>query len=223
MPQHLPYIDDPVSVPLWLFIGMVAGEVLKRAEQSPRRPATTQGFTMTPRTMEEIEQLTKVFAGARAELAERVNKLREEQEAIKRRLLQGIKNSIERAVTAHDELHAALQASPKLFEKPKTRILHMIRVGWFKQKGKLEIADEDACIAALRKMFGEEADAYIKTTEKPIKDALLGLPAKDLAKLGVKLSDDVDAVIIKPADDAIDKLVAALTGDVELESEAQRA
>jgi len=30
-------------------------------------------------------------------------------------------------------------------------------------------------------------------------------------------------VMIKPVDDAIDKLIAALTGDVELEAEAQRA
>jgi phage host-nuclease inhibitor protein Gam len=173
--------------------------------------------------MEEIEQLTKTFAGARDELAERITRLRDEQEAVKRRLMQGIKNSIERAVAARNELQAAIQISPQLFDKPKTRILHMIRVGWFKQKGKLEIADEEACIAAIHKMFGDDAQLYIKTTEKPIKDALYNLPAKDLAKLGVTLSNDVDAVMIKPADDAIDKLVAALTGDIELESEAARA
>jgi phage host-nuclease inhibitor protein Gam len=176
-----------------------------------------------PATMADIESAARVFAGARAELLERGSALRDEIEAAKRRRLQGLKNSIERCAAAHAELHALIKASPALFDKPKTRILHNIRVGWFKQRGKLEIADEQALVDALRKMFGDEADAYIKTTEKPIRDALSNLPAKDLAKLGVKLSDDVDAVMIKPADDAVDKLVDALTGDIELESEAERA
>ena len=173
--------------------------------------------------MEEIERLAKVFAGARDELRARADVLREEQEAAKRRRLQGIKNSLQRVLEARDVLHAAILANPKLFEKPRTRLLHGIRLGWMKQRGKLEIADEDALVAALRRMFGDDAAAYIKTVEKPIKDALQNLPAKDLAKLGVKLSDDTDAVMIKAADDAVDKLIDALTGDIELESEAERA
>jgi hypothetical protein len=197
--------------------------------QAPRRPATSQGSTMNkllntaPATIDDIERLTKVFAGARAELADRVDGLRVEQEAAKRRRLQGIKNSIERAVAARAELHDAIAGNPGLFEKPKTRVLHNIRVGFYKQPGKLEIADDEACVAALRKLYGGEADAYIKTTEKPIHAALKNLPAKDLAKLGIGLGDDVDAVMIKPADDAVDKLVDALTGDIELEAEAERA
>jgi len=174
-------------------------------------------------TMEEIEKLAKAYAGARDELSERANTLREEQEAIKRRRLQGIKNSIDRVLAAHDELHAALKDNPGLFDKPKTRILHGIRLGWMKQRGKLSIADEAACVAALRKLFGEEADAYIKTTEKPIVAALQNLPGSDLKKIGASITEDVDAVMIKPVDDAIDKLIDALTGDIELEAEAQRA
>jgi uncharacterized small protein (DUF1192 family) len=176
-----------------------------------------------PATLDDVERLTKVFAGARTELAERVTALRDEIEAAKRRRIQGLKNSIERCTAAHAELHALIQANPALFKDPKTRVLHNIRVGWFKQPGKLKIGNKKALIAALRKMFGEQAGAYIKTTEKPIHKALSNLPVKDLAKLGVALTDDVDAVMIKPADDAIDKLVDALTGDIELESEAQRA
>lgn len=174
-------------------------------------------------TIEEIERLTKVFAGARDELAERANALRDEQEAIKRRRLQGIKNSLDRVLAAREELHAAIKANPELFEKPKTRILHSIRVGWMKQRGKLTIANEAACVAALRKLFGDEADAYIKKTEKPIVAALQNLPGSDLKKIGASITKDVDAVLVKPVDDAIDKLIDALTGDVELEAEAQRA
>jgi len=169
-------------------------------------------------TMETIESQAKVFAGARAELAERLNALREEQEAAKRRRLQGIKNALARVQDAHGELRASLEASAVLFEKPKTRVLHGIRVGWMKQKGKLEISDAEACVAALRRVLGDDADTYIKSTEVPIKAALANLSAKDLKRVGVTLTDDVDAVVIKAADGEIDKLIDALVGDAELEA-----
>jgi len=173
---------------------------------------------MNPITMDTIESQAKAFAGARAELAERLNALREEQEAAKRRRLQGIKNALARVQGAHAELRSSLEASPELFEQPKTRVLHGIRVGWMKQRGKLEIMDTDACVAALRRVLGEEAAAYIKVTEAPIRTALANLPAKDLKRVGVTLTDDVDAVVIKAADGDLDKLIDALVGDAELQA-----
>lgn len=170
-------------------------------------------------TMEDIELKAKVFAGARTELAERLSALREEQETAKRRRLQGIKNALDRASTAHSDLHAAIEENPALFAKPKTRILHGIRVGWMKQRGKIGIADPATFIAALRKLLGiEEAKAYIKITETPIAAAIASLPAKDLLKCGATLSDDVDAVLIKAADSDLDKLIDALVSDPELEA-----
>lgn len=173
---------------------------------------------MSTITMETIESQAKAFASARAELAERLGVLREEQEAAKRRRLQGIKNTLARVQAAHGELRASVEASAALFNKPKTRVLHGIRVGWMKQKGKLEIADDDACVAALRKLLGDEADAYIKTTETPIRAALANLTAKDLKRIGVAVTDDVDAVVIKAADGELDKLIDALIGDAELQA-----
>lgn len=172
---------------------------------------------MTHITMETIESKTKAFANARTELAERVGALREEQEAAKRRRLQGIKNSLERVATAHADLKESLEASQELFEKPKTRVLHGIRVGWMKQKGKLEVGDEAACVAALKRLFGEE-NVYVKKTEAPVKSALGNLSAKELMRCGVTVNDDVDAVVIKAADGDLDKLLDALIGDAELEA-----
>lgn len=169
-------------------------------------------------TMDMIESQAKTFAGARAELADRLNALLDEQEATKRRRLQGIKNALARVQDAHTELRASLEASQPLFEKPKTRVLHGIRVGWMKQRGKLEIGDEEACVAALRRVLGEEAETYIKSVEVPIKAALANLPAKDLKRCGVTVNDDVETVVIKAADGDLDKLLNALIGDPELEA-----
>lgn len=170
-------------------------------------------------TMQEIESLAKVFAGARTELADRLNALREEQEAAKRRRLQGIKNALGRVQAGYDELKGAVEAAPELFDKPKTRVLHGIRVGWMKQRGKIEIDDNDACVASLRRVLGiEEAKPYIKVTESPIRKALEGLTASILKRCGVRVSDDVDAVVVKAADGDLDKLIDALISDKDLEA-----
>ena len=167
--------------------------------------------------MDIIETLAKSFSSARTELAERLDTLRDEQEQAKRRRLQGIKNSLSRVQASYDELKGAVEASKGLFEQPKTRVLHGIRVGWMKQRGKLEVADPENIVDRIRKLLGDESVGYIKVTEKPVMTALSNLPAKDLKRLGVTLSDDVDAVVIKAADSDLDKLIDALVNDKDLE------
>lgn len=167
--------------------------------------------------IDEIEIKAKALAAARAELAERVGRIRDEQDAIKRRLLTGVRTALARARDAYDELHALVEASPELFEKPKTRTLHGVRLGWMKQRGKLEWDDDRALIDALRKLLGEEAEGLIRRTEKPIAARLQDLPARDLRRLGVRVADDTDVVVIKTADDALDKLIDALIGDDRIE------
>jgi phage host-nuclease inhibitor protein Gam len=164
-------------------------------------------------TIDDIERKTKQFADARAELAERLQALKDEQEAAKRRRIQGLKNAVARLRAERDELLQLLQDNPDLFEQPKTRTLHGIRVGWMKQRGKIEIADTEAVVAGLRKLLGDEAVGFIKVTESPIKAALANLAAKDLKRIGVAVSDDIDMPFIKPADGEIDKLVDALLAD----------
>lgn len=168
-------------------------------------------------SMDSIDTLTKTFAGARAELAERIQSLRDEQEAAKRRRIQGIKNSLGRFAAARDELRDAIDVNRELFDNPKTRTLHGVRIGLMKQRGKLEIPDQEACVAAMRRVLGDDVDAYLKVTVAPIRAALANLPAKDLKRIGATLSDDVDAIVIKPTDGELDKLIGALLSDPELE------
>ncbi len=168
-------------------------------------------------TMNTIEAKAKTLAGARDELAERVAALEEELNAARRRRLQGIKNSAERMQTALADLRADVESAPELFDKPKTRVLHGFRVGWMKQRGKLEFDDAEALVAAIRKQLPDQADGLIKTTEAPVRNALSNLSARDLKRLGVSVTDDTDVVVIKPANSDLEKLLAALFNDTELE------
>ncbi|WP_430391106.1 host-nuclease inhibitor Gam family protein [Dyella sp. 20L07] len=163
--------------------------------------------------MQEIENLAKQFSGARNELAERLQALRDEQETATRRRLQGIKNALARFTAAHAELKDAVESGQSLFQKPKTRILHGIKVGFVKQKGKLDFTDDDAVVRLIRKHFPEQFDALVKTTEKPVKASLANLPASDLKRLGVTVSADGEAVVVAPVDGELDKLIKALIND----------
>lgn len=168
-------------------------------------------------TMNDIESLAKQLADARAELGDRLKRIKEDQEAVMRRYLQGVKNSVERVRTAHQALKEAVEGAPELFVKPKTRVLHGLRVGWMKQRGKLLWDKAENVIAALRKLLGAEAEQYIDTKETPSKERLENLPAAQLRRIGVTVTDATDSVVVKAAGGDIEKLIDALVGNEEVE------
>lgn len=172
--------------------------------------------TTTPTTMDQIESLAKTLAAARTELVDRMQSLRREQDEIKRRRLQGIRNAVAKVQAAHEALRLAVDASPALFIKPKTRLLHGIKCGFQKQRGKISWSDEETVIDLIKRHFPEQLETLTKVKRSLVRDALSELPAKDLRRLGVTVTDDVDAVLIKATDSEIDKLVDALINDKEL-------
>lgn len=164
-------------------------------------------------TLNEIERAAQAYADARSTLTAHVQELNNEIELAKRGRLAAIRRAVARAADKQSELSALIADNRALFDKPKTRVLHGVKVGYQKQPGAIEIADETATLERIKKMFAEDREMLeqlIKTTEKPIKDALGELSGDKLKKLGVKVTDDTDKVIIKPADSEVDKIVDAL-------------
>lgn len=155
----------------------------------------------------DIEKLTKAFSEARQQLADRVRSLEDELQAIKRRRMPGIKNAVNAVMAQQSGLKAAVEGSTALFIKPKTIILHGVKVGFQKAKGKISWADDAQVVKLIKKHLPDQADVLIKTTEKPLKDALINLPAADLKKIGVTVEETGDQVIIKATDSEIDKFV----------------
>jgi hypothetical protein len=164
-------------------------------------------------TLADIEKLTKEFSEGRDDLATRVRALEEEIQGVKKRYLVGIKKSVARVAEKQHALKAALEDSKGLFQKPKTIILHGIKIGFQKAKGKISWADDSQVVKLIKKHFPESAELLIKTTEKPLKDALQGLAAADLKRIGVTVEETGDIVVIKSTDSEIDKFVDALLKD----------
>lgn len=163
-----------------------------------------------------LEPLIKVYAEERTALANLVSGLEAELMRIRERHLPAIKGAVARTVDAHDALHAALEAHPELFKKPRTRTMHGIKVGYTKQRGKVEFADEAKTIERIRKLLPEDqVELLIRRTEAVHKPAVYDLVAADLKRLGITLSDDTDVVVIKPMDSDVSKLVDALLKETE--------
>jgi len=165
-------------------------------------------------TLLELDTLTKNYADVRLVLSELVADLTAELEAAKRRRLTRLKNLVGTAAAAQNVLFSALEESRHLFEKPRTLVLHGIKVGWQKARGGLEISDPDRTVQLIQRHYTEaEADGLLHIIRRPDKDALAKLPANELKKLAIEVLADGDSVVIKPTDSEVDKIVTALLKD----------
>lgn len=170
--------------------------------------------------MNEIEELASAYSRARDELRDRVQQVQEDIDGVKRRHRSVLRRRIDAAKNAHNNLLEAVKESPEMFRRPKTRMLHGIRVGWIKQPGKVEVADEEVTISAIkRKLDDDQVEALIDIHEKLNKRSLRKLPARDLLRIGAVAVDAVDKPIARSTDSETDKLVDALMDGAETDDE----
>lgn len=164
-------------------------------------------------TLNDIERSAKKFAEACEHLAGIVAAMNEGIEAIKRDNMKRLKKAVSEAAEYHDALQALIETAPECFVKPRSVVMHGIKLGFQKGKGKIEWDDADQVVRLIKKHHPEQADVLIITRELPAKEALGQLTAAELKKLGISIVEGGDAVFIKPADSAVDKLVDALLRD----------
>ncbi|MFN0182265.1 MAG: host-nuclease inhibitor Gam family protein [Aquabacterium sp.] len=169
----------------------------------------------------EVQAAARAYADARARLAERVAVLNDGIEQLKRDNLPGVRRALERAAQLEAELRAAVEAAPHLFAKPRTVVMHGVRVGYEKGKGRIEFSDAAQVVRLVRKHLPDQAEVLIQVKEQPVKSALAQLTAADLRRLGCTVEEAGDAVVIRPVDTDVDKLVAALLKSAAQEAQAE--
>lgn len=158
-----------------------------------------------------IDELTETLAKARATVAERVTALQAEIATAKARKLPGIKLAVAAAKEAESKLEAAILAAPaNLFAEPRTIVVHGMRVGFAKGRGKIEWADEQSVVAKIEELFPKQAKVLIKTVKSVRKKALGALKADELKRLGCVVREAGDHVYIEPVADQVEKLVSRL-------------
>lgn len=174
---------------------------------------TTTAAEAAAVTLADIEAAARQFSGERERLAERVAAVEEKINAIKRAAMPQLRRAVERAAEAEHRLRGLVEAAPALFERPRTLVLHGIKVGWVKGKGQIEIFDPARTVALIRKHLPDEAHNLIRVTEVPHKPGLAQLSVADLRRLGCALVDAGDAVVVKPMDGDVQRLIDRLLAD----------
>jgi len=161
-------------------------------------------------TMQEIETQAKTHAAARLALTNHVALLNAEMDAVKRKRLKKLRELVANAVSTGDELLDLVKESAALFKKPKSAVLHGIKLGFKKLPGKIDIADPDQTIKLIKKHFPELAENLIATKEAPSKEGLNTCDATTLKKVGVTVTSDTDVAFITDPASEVDKIVDAL-------------
>lgn len=166
-------------------------------------------------TLAEIEQFTAAYADRRRALVEAVQELESEIAKLKAARWPLIRD-IALVVTAlHEELGTMIMQSPECFERPRTRIIHGIKVGLKKAKGTVEWDDEAAVIRRIRAQLPpEQVELLVRVSESVHKPAVYDLTAGDLKRLGIRVVDDGDQPVVRSTDGDIDKLLAAVLTDI---------
>ncbi|MDR2186874.1 MAG: host-nuclease inhibitor Gam family protein [Azonexus sp.] len=164
-------------------------------------------------TLTDIEKSARHYRDARECLAAIVAAMNDGIETIKRGNMKRLKKAVAEAAERHDDLKALIEAAPECFVKPRSVVLHGIKLGFQKGKGRIDWDDTDQVVRLIKKHYPEQVDLLIVTRENPAREALAQLTAAELKKLGVSVTEGGDAVFIKPADSAVDKMVDALLRD----------
>lgn len=160
--------------------------------------------------LNEIERASKEYSEARQELGDLVYDLQRRIEEVKHPMIRPIKRSVAKVADRHAKLHHLVESHPECFDKPKTVVFHGVKVGYKKLKGGIVIEDEERVIQLIRRHMPDQADALIKTSERPVKAALGQLTVAELKRLGCTVEDTTDHVYIHVTDSEVDKAVDAL-------------
>ena len=171
--------------------------------------------TNTETTLLTIDPMVKSYAEKREDLCSIITLLNAQIEALKSAALPDIKRAVAKAAEKQSVLSAAIDSARHLFIKPRTIILHGIKLGFRKGTGGIDWEDDAQVCYLIAKHFPKaQADLLIKTTKKPIAKALEALDVADLKKIGCTIEDTGDVIVIAAVDSDVDKIVKALLTDL---------
>ena len=161
-----------------------------------------------------IEKGARSYNELRGELAAVIGELNEKIEALTLKKLPLIKKLAGRAAEKHKELETAILAAPQLFEKPRTAVFHGIKCGFRKNEGRIEFDDPESVVEKIQQFF-DAPEPYLRIVTQPNKEALAALPVTELRRLGCRVVDTTDTVVIKSVDDAEKKISVLLKGALD--------
>lgn len=157
------------------------------------------------------------YRGAIDLLTHLLQDLQERHQALLREAMPRLRQATIRARACKEALAGQVEAAPRLFENPKTRVLHGIKLGWRKAPDAWSYPPDAALVAAIKEHLPELAAALIEVKETPHKPSIKMLSEEALADLAVSCTPGQDQLVLDPVDSEVDKLIKALLGDAAKE------
>jgi hypothetical protein len=165
--------------------------------------------------LDVIDEMTKKYADAYEALADEIRDLNSVIKIATDSRLKVIKRRVEAEAERRAELAVAIEAATDLFNSPRSLVLHGVKVGLAKGKGKIEMTDPDNTVRLIEKLMPDQVPLLVKIEKTPVKEALAGLKAAELKSLGVTVTGSGDEVVIRPVASNVDKMVKAFLKDSE--------
>lgn len=164
----------------------------------------------TPPAIAAIDPLARQYMDAQMALDQLTNELKVAVDAIVRKHWPDLRRATTRAAERYEALRAEVAESEAAFDKPKTRILHGVRVGFRKTPDSVQVLNDDNTCALIRKLMPDQVDVLIASSERPVMAAIEQLEDDQLKKIGCKRVTGKDEAVAKLAATDLDKVVAAL-------------
>jgi len=167
--------------------------------------------------MDRMEELAERFARVRTELAAAATEAERELQDVRAKHADHIRCLLGKTIEYRTALEAMIAESTHLFDKPKTRVAYGIKFGLRKQRGKVEVSDQERTIARIRRLLPEEqAELLIRVQEEVDLQAVKDLQVGDLKRLGIGIVEDSDVPLVKAVDPDVDKLIAGAARHLEV-------
>ena len=176
----------------------------------------TAAHTAALQPAESMRRLAAYYAACRDRLAALVQAVREQVSTIERGATPEILKAARKIAALHNDLQAAITAHPECFVRPRTMVVDGLKFGLQKQKGRISWEDDRALCERIMKLTEsgaiepQQAETLIEYRPRPVADALEQLDAKTLKRLGVTVTLDSDAPLIKTVDSDIEKIVTQM-------------
>jgi len=183
----------------------------------------------TTTTLEDLQKRAASLSRLRDTLAELLATLQSEIDTVKTGHMAAIRRAARQIAQQHQELAAQIAANPQLFAKPRSYVVDGLKFGLQKQKGKMSWDDDAglcrriADLAEKGLLTEEQAALCVRTKAAPVASALEQLDAKLLKRLGITVSADTDAPLIKSVDSEVEKAVNAVIRDATKDANAEVA
>lgn len=182
-----------------------------------------------PTTLEDLQQRAASLSALRDDLRDLLATMQAGIDTIKHGSLPAIRQLARRIAKQHAALAELIASNPELFAKPRSYVVDGLKFGLQKQKGRMSWDDDDKLCARIDKLAeegvltAEQAELCVNVTYKPVAAALEQLDAKVLKRLGVTVTADTDAPLIKSVDSEIEKAVNAVIREATKDANAEVA